>query len=91
MSTTDPHLDDLFDTRQEIRRLRKAVADTRAAAAEARSELAAATARSEEILVQMEHQQGRLEFPEDDAAPTPKKRGRPRKQASGAAAAKHAE
>jgi hypothetical protein len=89
MSTANKQqLDDLFDARAEIRRLKKAVADTRAAFAEAKSELATATARSEEILVQMEHKQGRLEFPEEEAAPT--KKGRPRKQTSGDAAVKHA-
>jgi hypothetical protein len=42
----------------------------------------------EEILVQMEDKQGRLEFPEDEVQP--KKKGRPRKQTSGDAAVKHA-
>ena len=82
-------LDDLFDARAEIRRLKKAVAETGAAYSEAKSELKEASARSEEILVQLEHKQGRLEFPEDEA-PAPKRKGRPRKQASEAAAAKHA-
>jgi hypothetical protein len=81
-------LDDLFDARAEIRRLKKAVETTRAAYAEAKAELSAATARSEEILVQLEHRQGRLEFPEEEAAPKTKRR--PRKQAGGAAAAKQA-
>lgn len=84
-------LDDLLDTRAEIRRLKKAVTATKAAAAEAKGELAAATAAAEEILVQIEHHQGRLEFPEEDAAPAPKRKGRPRKQAGRAAAVKHAE
>jgi hypothetical protein len=84
-------LDDLFDARAEIRRLKKAVAETGAAYSEAKSDLKEASARSEEILVQLEHRQGRLQFGEEEVAPTPKKKkGRPRKQASEAAAAKHA-
>jgi hypothetical protein len=88
MSTTDPHLDDLFDTRQEIRRLQRLVKETRAAAAEAKSDLAEASKRAEGILTEMEQKQGRLPFEGDDAKP--RKKGRPRKQTSGAAAAKHA-
>lgn len=89
MSTDNQQqLDDLFDARAEIRRLTKAVDATKAAAAEAKSELAAAKARSEEILVQLEHKQGRLAFDKDEQAVKPK-RGRPRK-ANQAAAANHA-
>jgi hypothetical protein len=79
------HLNDLFDTRAEIRRLQKAVKDTRAAALEAKSELAEATKRAEGILTEMEQRQGRLAF--DDATTPPKKKGRPRKAASEPAAA----
>jgi hypothetical protein len=78
-SDNQQQLDDLFDTRAEIRRLTKAVEATRAAAAEAKSELAAARARSEDILVQIEHQQGRLEFKDEEAAKTKPKRQRRRK------------
>ncbi len=81
MSTDNQQqLEDLFDTRAEIRRLTKAVDATRAAAAEAKSELAAARARAEDVLIQIEHQQGRLAFDgqEETAKPKPTRR-RPRK------------
>jgi hypothetical protein len=41
-------LDDLMDTRAEIRKLRKRVDATRSAYSEAKSELAAATSRADE-------------------------------------------
>jgi chromosome segregation ATPase len=68
-------LDDLMDTRAEIRKLRKRVDATRSAYSEAKSELAAATSRAEEILVQIEHHQGRLSFP-DETPPAKPKRGK---------------
>jgi hypothetical protein len=87
MSTANrEQLNDLFDTRAEVRRLQKVVKDTRAAASEARSELAAASSRAEGILTEMEQKQGRLAFEGDDAQPAK----RPRKQAGGAQAENHA-
>ena len=73
-------LDDLMDTRAEIRRLKKQVADTRAAFNLARSELADKSALAEEILTQMEQRQGRLPF--DPSAGKPKSK-RPKRDADG--------
>jgi hypothetical protein len=75
-------LDDLMDARAEIRRLKKQVADTRAAFNAARSELADKSALAEEILTQMEQRQGRLPF--DPAAGKPKSK-RPKPDVGGRA------
>ena len=53
-------LDDLMDTRGEIRRLRKAVDSTRAAAAEGADRARSGPWRSEDILVQIDTSRGGL-------------------------------
>ena len=58
-------LDDLMDTRAEIRRLRKQVADTKAAFVQAKADLMDKSALAEDILTQIEQHQGRLAFPDE--------------------------
>jgi len=60
-------LDDLLDARQEMRKWRTAVKQTREAYSAAKSQLSAATARAEEVLTQIEQKQGRLTFEPDSA------------------------
>ncbi len=66
-------LDDLLDTRAEIRRLRKAVEQTKAAYAQAKGELASATERAEEVLTEIEQKQGRLPFDAEGEKPAKRK------------------
>ena len=59
-------LEELLQARQEIRRARKTVKETRAAYSAARSELGQATARAEKVLTEIEQRQGVLPMGEEE-------------------------
>ncbi len=53
-------IDDVIDAHAQIRFLRKRVQETKAEWADAKTELATASARLETVLTEIEQQQGRL-------------------------------
>lgn len=57
---------DLLQARQDIRKAKKTVNETRAAYSLARAELREANARAEKVLVQIEHKQGVLPLDDGD-------------------------
>jgi hypothetical protein len=61
-------IDDLCDARAEVRALRVELDKRRLAFRDARAELRTATERLEDVLNQIEQGQGRLPFPEEQAA-----------------------
>jgi CO/xanthine dehydrogenase Mo-binding subunit len=57
---------DLLQARQDIRKAKKTVNETRAAYSLAQAELREANARAEKVLVQIEHKQGVLPLDDGD-------------------------
>lgn len=87
MTTSQSQIDELLDTRAEIRTLRKELLKRRIEFQTCKSKLSKAVDRLEDVLTELEQRQGRLPFPEidDGGAPDPAARpsnGRHRKPAA---------
>jgi hypothetical protein len=66
-------IDDLLDARADVRALRKALTAKRIELADIRARLTTASDRLENLLTELEQQQGRLPFGADEPAEAPAK------------------